>query len=48
VGTAKLPVQELIADAPKPDSETLLYDSDGKHALREFQVRPRVESWIKS
>lgn len=35
----RIPLAELIADAPKPDPETGLHDSDGKHEMKEFKVR---------
>ncbi|WRT64623.1 phosphatidylserine decarboxylase [Kwoniella shivajii] len=40
VGTCTLPLSELIADAPKPNSETGLYEKevDGKHEMKEFTL----------
>lgn len=40
VGSAVLPLSELVADAPKPDPETGLYDEneDGKHESKEFTI----------
>lgn len=40
VGTSTLPLSELVADAPKPDSVTGLYleNVDGKHEMKEFTV----------
>ncbi|RSH92293.1 hypothetical protein EHS25_008708 [Saitozyma podzolica] len=40
VGTCKLPLSELVADAPKPDPESGLYAKhvDGKHDMREFTL----------
>ncbi|WVQ98224.1 phosphatidylserine decarboxylase [Kwoniella sp. CBS 9459] len=40
VGTCTLPLSELVADAPKPNSETGLYDKevDGKHEMKEFTL----------
>ncbi|WWD21646.1 phosphatidylserine decarboxylase [Kwoniella shandongensis] len=40
VGTCTLPLSELVADAPKPDAETGLYDKevDGKHEMKEFTL----------
>ncbi|WVF69626.1 phosphatidylserine decarboxylase [Kwoniella sp. CBS 6097] len=40
VGTCTLPLSELVADAPKPNAETGLYDKevDGKHEMREFTL----------
>lgn len=40
VGTCKLPLSELVADAPKPDPESGLYakNVDGKHDMKEFTV----------
>ncbi|KAE8540468.1 phosphatidylserine decarboxylase [Cryptococcus gattii VGV] len=40
VGTCTLPLSELIADAPKPDPQTGLYDKevDGKHEMKEFTL----------
>ncbi|WWC59635.1 phosphatidylserine decarboxylase [Kwoniella dejecticola CBS 10117] len=50
VGTCTLPLSELIADAPKPDPETGLYDKnvDGKHEMKEFTLNLNTEkdvSW---
>lgn len=41
VGTCTLPLSQLVADAPGPDSETGLYgeEEDGKHDMKEFTVR---------
>ncbi|KAK8847556.1 phosphatidylserine decarboxylase [Kwoniella newhampshirensis] len=40
VGTCTLPLSELVADAPKPNSETGLYgkEVDGKHEMKEFTL----------
>lgn len=40
VGSAVLPLSELLADAPKPDPETGLYAAgeDGKHESKEFTL----------
>ncbi|KAK6903556.1 phosphatidylserine decarboxylase [Kwoniella mangroviensis CBS 8507] len=45
VGTCTLPLSELIADAPKPDPETGLYDKevDGKHEMRIFTLNLSTE-----
>jgi phosphatidylserine decarboxylase len=42
VGTASLPLNELISDAPKPNPETGLYgkEEDGKHEMKEFTASP--------
>ena len=42
IGTALLPLDELMADAPKPDANTGLYgkEEDGKHDMKEFTVSP--------
>ena len=41
VGTCFLPLSQLVADAPRPDSDTGLHGSeeDGKHDMKEFTVR---------
>ena len=41
IGTATIPIGELMAGAPKPDPETGLYgkEEDGKHEMKEFTVR---------
>ena len=40
IGTCYLPLSELVAAAPKPDSQTGLYANgeDGKHEMKEFTV----------
>ncbi|OWZ75979.1 phosphatidylserine decarboxylase [Cryptococcus neoformans Bt85] len=40
IGSCVLPLSELIADAPKPDPQTGLYDKevDGKHEMKEFTL----------
>ena len=40
VGTCTLPLSELVADAPKPNPETGLYQEgeDGKHEMKQFTV----------
>ncbi|WVR04751.1 phosphatidylserine decarboxylase [Kwoniella sp. DSM 27419] len=40
VGTCTLPLSDLVADAPRPNPETGLYDKevDGKHEMREFTL----------
>ncbi|WVW78263.1 phosphatidylserine decarboxylase [Kwoniella bestiolae CBS 10118] len=50
VGTCTLPLSELIADAPKPNPDTGLYDKevDGKHEMKEFTLNLSTEkdmSW---
>lgn len=35
-----IPLAELMASAPTPDSETGIHDSDGKHEMKEFKVIP--------
>ncbi|OCF30786.1 phosphatidylserine decarboxylase [Kwoniella heveanensis BCC8398] len=50
VGTCTLPLSELVADAPKPNAETGLYDKevDGKHEMKEFTLPISTEkdmSW---
>lgn len=49
VGTCTLPLSELIADAPKPDLQTGLYDKevDGKHEMKEFTVNTLVPVFKK-
>ena len=41
VGTCFLPLSELLADAPRPSSDTGLHgnEEDGKHDMKEFTVR---------
>jgi phosphatidylserine decarboxylase len=40
IGTSRIPLQELISDAPRPDATTGLYGAreDGKHDMKEFAV----------
>ncbi|KAK4683625.1 phosphatidylserine decarboxylase, partial [Tremellales sp. Uapishka_1] len=40
VGTCTLPLEELVADAPRPDPATGLYgkEEDGKHEMKEFTL----------
>ena len=40
VGTCTLPLTDLVADAPKPNADTGLYQDldNSKHAMREFTV----------
>ena len=40
IGTSRIPLQELISDAPGPDPKTGLYGprEDGKHDMKEFAV----------
>lgn len=49
VGTCTLPLSELIADAPKPDPQTGLYDKevDGKHEMKEFTVNTLIPVFNK-
>jgi phosphatidylserine decarboxylase len=46
VGACKLPLSELVADAPKPNPETGLYakHEDGKHDMKEFSVSGIINS----
>lgn len=50
VGSISLPIQELMADAPRPDEATGLFhpDQDGKHDMKDFKlpiVPPKDSQW---
>jgi phosphatidylserine decarboxylase len=40
IGSNTIPLSELVAEAPKPDPETGLYDAneDGKHEMKDYKV----------
>jgi phosphatidylserine decarboxylase len=47
IGEATLSISELMKNAPAPNPETGLHDSDGRHDMEEFrlQLETHGSSW---